>query len=87
MTIMVCVMCLFAKCTGNKQVELLMLFVCLFSMKYPVMRKRQQMMFTSQYQQLTVICSLLLFQRSWIWLGKRSSTLCFAWYTADQRAV
>jgi len=24
--------------------------VCLFSMKYPVMWKRQQMMFTSQYQ-------------------------------------
>jgi len=54
----------------KSQAWLLRLFVCLLSMKYPVMWKHQQMMFTSQNQKLTVICSLLSFWRGWIWLGK-----------------
>jgi len=54
----------------KSHVWLLRLFVCLLSMKYPVMWKHQQMTFTSQYQKLTVICSLLSFWRGWISLGK-----------------
>ena len=46
---------------------LLRLFVCLLSMKYPVMWKHQQMTFTSQYLNLLIIRSLFALWRSWIW--------------------
>ena len=57
----------------KSQAWLLRLFVCLLSMKYPVMWTHQQMTFASKYQKLTVICSLLSFWRSWIWLGKMNN--------------
>ena len=55
-------------------------FVCLLSMKYPVMWKHQQMTFTSQYQKLTVICSLLTYWRPCIWHGKGNSFLSLLFY-------